>query len=343
MGEREATFEHFQQGGNSAAFGGWLNYKFEPDKPTFAEMGVAEWEWIKRQTRCQPKDKSRRLWAMTFSPTQQALRMDVGLYLWTVNFRRDRELALYGLPEPAWEVDNENSTQIHYLCNPARKRYAVDKDDETHWSPVLFAQICMGTEEQWILSIKTSPTDDTGNRENWNMAAIRTGVPETSLEIVEEVSQASAEEFSADMDGQDQEELVVVHPNGALCTSGTFGCGLLFPVRFEAKRATSGGVEANRRLVLPAKLPLGVPVPSEAREFWSPLVRVRPQGAVSAALGGIVPWNDAAVQIGLRNLMEAESKGVLETEVERSRRQLWEDTFRAHTEFSRALEAYYDG
>ena len=50
VGEREATFEHFQQGGNSAAFGGWLNYKFEPDKPTFAEMGVAEWEWIKRQT-----------------------------------------------------------------------------------------------------------------------------------------------------------------------------------------------------------------------------------------------------------------------------------------------------
>ena len=110
---------------------------------------------------------------------------------------------------------------------------------------MLFAQICMGTEEQWILSIKTSPTDDTGNHENWNMAAIRTGVPETSLEIVEEVSQASAEEFSADMDGQDQEELVVVHPNGALCTLGTFGCGLLFPVWFEAKRATSGGVEAN--------------------------------------------------------------------------------------------------
>ena len=47
------------------------------------------------------------------------------------------------------------------------------------------------------------------------------------------------------MNGQDQEELVVMHPNGALCTLGTFRCGLFFPVWFKAKKATSDGVKTN--------------------------------------------------------------------------------------------------
>lgn len=98
----------------------WLQNQYRTDHPLLAMMAeVEEWEIWKRTLNVGDNDDLR-LWTMVYSPVQQVLQLDVGLYTVTVCWRADGDHKLFGCLEPTWAVEgNITEGTISYISHPS--------------------------------------------------------------------------------------------------------------------------------------------------------------------------------------------------------------------------------
>lgn len=117
----------------------WLHQRWVTDIPSFAEMLAQEEYEIRRRTIEGGAEEKLRLWTMVFSPAQQAVRLDMGLYAATVLTRKDGNLRLFSWPEPALSIDtDENGGVTGHLGMPAGVRHRPISKNENSWSPIFF-------------------------------------------------------------------------------------------------------------------------------------------------------------------------------------------------------------
>lgn len=74
---------------------------------------------------------------------------------------------------------------------------------------------------------------------------------------------------------------------------------------------------------------------------WAPLSVLRPWNLLASALIGGMDWDHHSVKAELKELFGAENTTALDRYAEKARRDLWQDTYRAHLEFVKAVNECY--
>ena len=132
----------------------WTWNQYGTDQPSLAMMAEIEEQEIRKQSMVPDDEHNLRLWMMVFSPVQQALWLDVGLYTTTVIWRNDGDLELFGQLELAWVVNNneEKGTVIH-LGHPAGILGQLVSDRTNNWSPIFFIGLKKGENKDWCVPL----------------------------------------------------------------------------------------------------------------------------------------------------------------------------------------------
>lgn len=342
FGQREAILEEMQECGAFEVPDQWLRHIYFEGCPSFSQMAALEEKAIREKTEDLGINHDPRLWTMVFSPCQQAMRLDLGLYATTVVWRNNGLFELYSLPEPAWSCYEErNEGILAHLGHPTGAILKHVSGGTNTWSPVFLVGMTKGESEEWCGPLDVDTENPKQLEESWNNIVERTGAEESQQDAFLTVAKEEYEARLSPGGGMSHDKLFAVHPNGAIGFSGMYGAALMFPVQFVPAADSKSARKWARSLQPPPKTMSGRKFLASAAGRWPPLVTLRPKNSLACALAGWTDWSDLAVERELNKLFRAPDQAAVERYIRESRTELCCDTYRAHVEFLNTVGRYY--